>query len=71
VLHQRIAHERLLEKRIEAVRAYWDRAVAGIESIVFTLHQVLEDAGSKPVFRPQPTESSGQHKGVVVCRGRE
>ena len=46
----------------QALRDYWQRAVAGTESIVFSLDQVLEDVGGEHIVVVYTSDIDGQRK---------
>ena len=46
----------------QALRDYWQRAVANTKSIVFSLDQVLEDAGGEHIVIVYTSDIDGQRK---------
>ena len=46
----------------QALRDYWQRAVASVESIVFSVDQVLEDVGGKHIVIVYSSDIGGRRK---------
>jgi len=46
----------------QALRDYWQRAVAGVESIVFEVEQVLKDVGGEHIVIVYTSDIEGRRK---------